>query len=850
MTDTRRPDIHLFLCLLAFFASGAASLCAEVTWNRMLIVVVGNSLAATSTIIVVFMGGLGLGSYAGGRLLSRRASSLVPYMLIETVIATYIFLSPQLFDMLSGLFSSLAGHWGSPAFLTLSRFAVTAVALLVPASLMGATFPAIMAGVSSNGSPKKRYALLYGINTVGAATGCFIGGYHLLFEFGVQAVLWLATGLGWIAALCAGAAQLLFSSPAPLELDPAQDAPGGRALVSALPPMSENIHAALSVKSGRYLAVASFLIGFVALAYEVLLTRMAILFLNNLASTFALVLTGFLLGTGAGALLANRTYAANRKLGGDELRLFGVIALLSGILLLIVPYVIMAARYPLQALFIIIIPMIFLGSLLPFAIRMIQANNRGTAIQGASLLYAANTLGGMLGAGLINFQIVPRFGLQGGVGLLFGICGAIAVACYFSSWSNKARYAVLLLVPLVMLQLTQHALPNMMVRYAFKIAEWAGASEGTIKLMQEGRVANVTVVDQADPQQGRFRDMYLNGVEEASTRFYHAQLFKLLGMLPVAFHETDRQKNALVIAFGAGITAGSTLASDTVASLDVVDLNPDIEGINNLFREYNGDVFHEPRFHFHNNDGRNYLVTSGKKYDVIISDSTHPCAYDSWILYTQEFYHDVKRHLLPGGIFAQWVSVSNIMRGELFPIYLNTFRSVFPNATFWYVYGSNQALMLATPEPFKLDTLKLQKRLDQLAPWFRTGEYQLDTVAKVAGFLWLDADMMARMIGTETRLNRDSRHYFENNAMLSKVPPERQLPYFQADILPYVTTGDERLREQIRSEQEIALLLTRYGFYNDISALNQAYCLRPDNKNVDYWMRFAYSGHIPTGICR
>jgi spermidine synthase len=64
------------LVYAAFFASGAASLTAEVTWNRMLIVVVGNSLSATAMIVVVFMGGLGLGSYLGGRLFAGRRSSL------------------------------------------------------------------------------------------------------------------------------------------------------------------------------------------------------------------------------------------------------------------------------------------------------------------------------------------------------------------------------------------------------------------------------------------------------------------------------------------------------------------------------------------------------------------------------------------------------------------------------------------------------------------------------------------------------------------------------------------------------------------------------------------------------
>lgn len=114
------------------------------------------------------------------------------------------------------------------------------------------------------------------------------------------------------------------------------------------------------------------------------------------------------------------------------------------------------------------------------------------------------------------------------------------------------------------------------------------------------------------------------------------------------------------------------------AALDVVDLNPEVEKINDLFTAVNGDVFHKPRFRFHNDDGRNYLVTSNNQYSVIIMDSTHPRAYDSWILYTEEFYENVKKRLLPGGVFAQWAPALGCMQGDLFRIVLNTYRRAFP----------------------------------------------------------------------------------------------------------------------------------------------------------------------------
>jgi spermidine synthase len=147
----------LIAIYVAFFASGAACLMAEVTWNRMLIVVVGNSVTATAMIIVVFMGGLGLGSQVGGRIFGKRIASLVPYIFLEIGIGIYVLLSPFLFDLSSRLFTSLAESVGDRGILTVARLVVTLTALLLPAFLMGATFPAMIAG-SAPDSPSRRTA--------------------------------------------------------------------------------------------------------------------------------------------------------------------------------------------------------------------------------------------------------------------------------------------------------------------------------------------------------------------------------------------------------------------------------------------------------------------------------------------------------------------------------------------------------------------------------------------------------------------------------------------------------------------------------------------------------------------
>ncbi len=848
MTFNFRSFVFLISIYVAFFASGASSLIAEVTWNRMLIVVVGNSMSATAMIIVVFMGGLGLGSYVGGKILGKRRASLVPYVLLEIAIGIYVLLSPSLFDLLSHLFSLLAESVNHRTSLTLVRIVVSLGALLLPACLMGATFPAMISGAAPD-SPSQRTArtgYLYSINTLGAAVGCFAAGYHLLLELGVQTTLTCAFGLNIVAVLCAlGANKVAKSKPR-------------EAAETLLPDVSTP-----TVDHGlrRFLLIATFGIGFVALAYEVLLTRLGILYLGNTVSVFPLVLTGFLLGTGISAVLGTWIYGVLRRHTKSSNSLFGFTALLAGGFVLLTPYLLLTdwvvsteqlarfadagLRNPLPILAIIVAPTILVGALLPIAIRMLQQEERGEATREAATLYALNTAGGLLGAGLANHYLVPLMGIQGALIFLASICAAVAVISLISPGRSFQRWSVAVLSVAALAVVLTAVLPKIMDLYAGKIAASTRARSAEVRLIYEGRAATVAVLDQSDPKKGTYRDMYLNGVEEASTRYWHTQLFKLLGIFPVLTHKSDQPKEVLVIAFGAGITAGSVLASAQVSSLDVVDLNPDVEDINNLFTEVNGDVFHQPRFHFHNDDGRNYLVTSNKRYDLIIGDSTHPRAYDSWILYTEEFYRAVRDHLLPGGIFAQWVPVLGSMQGDLFRIHLNTFRRVFPNSTFWYVYGSDQAFLLATPEPFSLDAERVQRQLDQLPQWFGAEEYQIDTVARIAGFFWLDEAAMARMIGSEIRVNTDNRHYFDKQSALWPAPPQWRLPRFQASVLPYLEQAEDTLRPVIRKEQGVAQLLSNYGFFGNKRALFMAYCTMPENGNARYWMSREFSNRVP-----
>jgi tetratricopeptide (TPR) repeat protein len=264
------------------------------------------------------------------------------------------------------------------------------------------------------------------------------------------------------------------------------------------------------------------------------------------------------------------------------------------------------------------------------------------------------------------------------------------------------------------------------------------------------------------------------------------QLFKLLGILPVMVHEDP--DDALMIAFGAGMSAGAT--ANYVSELQVVDLNPDIRGVAEVFKRENLDVYHNPRFTQVVNDGRNALLLSDRKYSLIISDATNPKMFDSWTLYSQEFYELVKQRLKPGGVFCQWGVIP--LPGDSIQIVLNTFRSVFPHMSLWVIHGSTQILMLATPDRLAIDYEDLKARLEPIFEESGLKEFGVDSTEKFLSFFLMGEDHLGEMLDGFTKVNTDDLPHVQFRADQDDdgVDASLELVRHQESILPYLTNTD------------------------------------------------------------
>lgn len=301
-----------FLC---FFLSGASGLVFEVIWTRMLTLVFGASTPAISTVLSAFMGGLALGSFLFGRLADRLRFPILSYAAIEAGVGVFALLIPLIVHGVYPPFSHWVTNHGGNRFdvFTLLRFAVVALLLLPPTTLMGATLPLLARHfVRQGGNIGQRVGALYAVNTFGAVAGTFGAGFFLLPTIGLA---WTnavagATNVA-LALLIVLFRRQLLGAAMPRSW---RDLLPTRELVTQAPDDSlaqtgEDDDREIDEVIGRPARVAVLLAaggsGFAALAYEVILSRALDMVIGSSIYSFTIILMGFLIGIGGGSALAS-----------------------------------------------------------------------------------------------------------------------------------------------------------------------------------------------------------------------------------------------------------------------------------------------------------------------------------------------------------------------------------------------------------------------------------------------------------------------------------------------------------------------------------------------------------------
>ena len=177
-----------------FFLSGIAALIYQIAWQRMLFTAFGVDLESITIIISVFMAGLGVGAYYGGRIADRFPNHIIQFFaLTEIGIGTFGIASPFLIEFVKEVFLH-----SNVLTVALANF----VLLLFPTFLMGSTLPLLTQHLNKYiDNIGNNIGWLYFTNTLGAATACILTGLVLFNYLTLTQVIYLAAVINYIVAI-------------------------------------------------------------------------------------------------------------------------------------------------------------------------------------------------------------------------------------------------------------------------------------------------------------------------------------------------------------------------------------------------------------------------------------------------------------------------------------------------------------------------------------------------------------------------------------------------------------------------------------------------------------------------
>jgi predicted membrane-bound spermidine synthase/tetratricopeptide (TPR) repeat protein len=384
------------------------------------------------------------------------------------------------------------------------------------------------------------------------------------------------------------------------------------------------------------------------------------------------------------------------------------------------------------------------GAAFPLALAV--ASRGGTTLTPLRLssVYAANTAGAIAGALLAGFVFVPAFGLQATLRISALAIVSIGALVLFASKQRIVALAsgIVLAAGVFTLASWDPALLSSGA-YRFAPAPGDGAPDagelealltaGDLLFYDEGAAGTVAV-----RRLGGTTSLVIDGKPDASNDA-DMSTQKLLAHLPLLHHE--RPRRALVLGLGSGVTAGAAL-THSLTALDVVEISPGVVTASNYFRSENRAALADPRTRLLVADGRSHLRLASSTYDVVISEPSNPWMAGVASLFTREFMTSVRERLTSGGIFCQWTHTYDMSRDDLRSI-VGTFASVFPYASLWLV-GESDVLLIGSALPTNVDAAALTRRTINPSVGEDLRTVAVSGIADLLGLRVADADALRR----------------------------------------------------------------------------------------------------------
>ena len=247
-----------------------------------------------------------------------------------------------------------------------------------------------------------------------------------------------------------------------------------------------------------------------------------------------------------------------------------------------------------------------------------------------------------------------------------------------------------------------------------------------------------------------------NGISMSASNLIATRYMKLFAHVPILL--VDQPDDVLVVCFGTGQTTGAAGIHPRVKSVDSLELSTSVINAGEMFADQNHQALQNPKINFVIQDGRNHLLTTHKRYDVITSEPPPPRTAFTVNLYTQEYYELQKNRLKPGGIVAQWIPLHSQGEEEV-DMHFRTFRSVFPYTMGW-MSVANEILIIGSDQPIVIDFNKLNVRLEEPEVKKALADIEIPDIFSFLSNIWL-LDEQIKALGKGHPLITDNRPAIE-----------------------------------------------------------------------------------------
>ena len=321
---------------------------------------------------------------------------------------------------------------------------------------------------------------------------------------------------------------------------------------------------------------------------------------------------------------------------------------------------------------------------------------------------------------------------------------------------------------------------------------------------------------------------------------------RIIAHLPLLLHPNPER--GLILGFGMGITSHIMTQHDV--RVNTVE-NPRglIETARKYFTDINHNVLDSSLFNHMVNDERNYLLMTPKRYDVISIGATHPLASSRGSnLYAADFYRWCKRILTEDGIICQWIPLDRLPETHLKMI-VRTFVEVFPNATIWYKYTPDFAILIGTPERLKIHYKRLMERAQIPRVHEALAADDLDGMSLLDSFMM--GEKAVRAYAGDGPIHTDNHpqlEFFQPRVLVNTTHKNiAGLAKYRERSTPYLANYGRTMSDKIEVRKRIDLYFdatqkliegqieyAKGEYEKAVGVLNQALAINPDDNTIRY----------------